>query len=381
MAGQTTSTPAQIVVAGHVCLDIIPHLTGPADVGPGRLLNIGPASISTGGAVANTGIALHRLGVPVRLMGKVGDDLFGRAVLDVLRNSAPHLADGMIVTAGEATSYSIVISPPGVDRSFLHCPGANDTFDAGDVRYDARDGARLLHFGYPPIMRRMRIEGGEQLRQMFESARAAGLATSLDLCQPDPDSEAGKTDWAILLTRVLPLVDVFLPSIEELLFMLDKPSHARLAGGAVLRVVASRSLLRKLADRLTNMGAAVVVIKLGEHGLYMRTSTDAGRIAAFCARLGLDAAAWTNREIISPCFRARHVAGTTGSGDCTIAGFLAALLRGESPASAATSAAAVGACSVEAPDATSGIPPWPAVAARVAAGWERWPVSIDLGVV
>jgi sugar/nucleoside kinase (ribokinase family) len=105
----------------------------PGTCGPGRLLNIGPAAISTGGAVANTGMALHRLGVPVRLMGKVGDDLFGRAVLDVLRTGAPHLADGMIVTPGEATSYSIVISPPDIDRSFLHCPGANDTFGADDV--------------------------------------------------------------------------------------------------------------------------------------------------------------------------------------------------------------------------------------------------------
>lgn len=187
--------PAGVVVASHVCLDIIPQLLGPADVAPGRLLNIGPAAISTGGAVANTGIALHRLGVPVRLMGKVGDDVLGRAVLDVLRAAGPRLANGMIVAPGEATSYSIVISPPGVDRSFLHCPGSNDTFGAEDVRDEQFDGARLLHFGYPPIMRRMRAGDGEQLCQLFRRARDAGLAISLDMCQPDPASEAGATDW------------------------------------------------------------------------------------------------------------------------------------------------------------------------------------------
>ena len=33
---------------------------------------IGPATLATGGAVSNTGIALRRLGVRTRLMGKVG---------------------------------------------------------------------------------------------------------------------------------------------------------------------------------------------------------------------------------------------------------------------------------------------------------------------
>jgi sugar/nucleoside kinase (ribokinase family) len=139
---------AEAVVAGHVCLDVIPALKGPPDVEPGRLIDIGPAALSTGGAVANTGLALHRLGVSVRLMGKVGDDLFGRAVLDALCGHDPRLADGMMVAGGEATSYSIVISPPGVDRSFLHCPGANDRFSSDDLRYDLLRSALLFHFGY-----------------------------------------------------------------------------------------------------------------------------------------------------------------------------------------------------------------------------------------
>jgi sugar/nucleoside kinase (ribokinase family) len=95
-----------------------------------------------------------------------------------------------------------------------------------------------------------------------------------------------------------------------------------------------------------------------------------------CDRLSLNADEWCDREVVSPCFRARRVAGTTGAGDCTIAGFLAALLRGEGPVQAATSATAVGAASVEAPDATSGVPPWPELAARVRAGWERHPITL-----
>jgi len=88
--------------------------------------------------------------------------------------------------------------------------------------------------------------------------------------------------------------------------------------------------------------------------------------------------AWLSLEELAPCFRASRVAGTTGSGDCTIAGLLAALLRREDPVTVATCATAVGACSVEAPDATSGVPPWADVAERLAAGWPRLPITPGL---
>src|SRR6478735_6864996 len=101
------ASTSEVVVAGHICLDVIPVLHGPAKIEPGRLMEIGPADMSTGGAVPNTGLTLHRLGVPVRLMGKVGDDLFGNAVLEVLRARDPQLAGHMVVRADETTSYSI----------------------------------------------------------------------------------------------------------------------------------------------------------------------------------------------------------------------------------------------------------------------------------
>jgi sugar/nucleoside kinase (ribokinase family) len=378
MAASMSDSPAEVVVAGHVCLDVIPVLPGPAKIEPGRLLEIGPAEMSTGGAVPNIGLSLHRLGVPVRLMGKVGDDLFGRAVLEALRARDPELARNMVVGAGETTSYSIVISPPGVDRCFLHCSGANDTFTADDVRYDELASARVFHFGYPPIMRSMYADGGSELRRMLARARDAGPAISLDMCRPDPDGDAGRVDWRQLLEETLPLVDVFVPSIEELLFMLDRDAYGRLDGGAAATDVVDLTSLSRLGDQLLGMGTAVVAIKLGEQGLYVRTSASPSRMRELCDRMSLDLDAWCDREVVSPCFRARRVAGTTGAGDCTIAGLLAALLRGEGPVQAATSATAVGASSVEAPDATSGVPPWPELDARVRAGWERHPIRLRL---
>jgi sugar/nucleoside kinase (ribokinase family) len=367
----TTPDPVtpHVVAAGHICLDIFPVLAEAPDLRPGALVEIGPAALSTGGPVGNVGLALHRLGVPVRLMGKIGDDVFGRALLDVLRDRDPGLTDGMLVAPGETTSYSVVFNLPGVDRTILHCPGANHTFGAADIRFDHLAGARILHFGYPPVMRRLYSDGGTQLHALLAGVRGRGLVTSLDICQPDPHGESGRVDWAGLLARALPAVDVFAPSFDELCFMLPGSSGH---GGLTL------GRLRELADRALAMGPAVVALKLGEQGLYLRTSGDAEAVDRLCGRLQLDVAAWRDREVLAPCFRAARIAGTTGAGDCTIAGLLAALLRGEDPVAVATAATAVGACSVEAPDATSGVPRWADVAARLAAGWPRLEPSAAL---
>lgn len=376
---------AEVVVAGHICLDIIPAISRReggmgALLTPGKLVDVGAATISTGGAVSNTGLALHRLGVPTRLMGKIGNDILGKAILESLRQYGPELTGGMIVTEGEASSYTIVISPPGVDRVFLHCPGCNNTFGADDVADERLAGARLFHFGYPPLMRSMFVNGGSELAELLRRVKARGLTTSLDMARPDPDSEAGRVDWAGLLKRALPQVDLFLPSWEELLFMLDRKRFERVlaeAGPDGLLDAIDPELLSELAGRLIGMGVAIAAIKLGDRGLYVRTTADPARLEAMGACAPQDREAWLGRELLTTCFEV-DVVGTTGSGDCTIAGFLAGILRGHAPEEVITAAVAVGACNVEQADATSGIPPLATVEARIRSGWARRPNRLAL---
>ena len=358
---------------------MFPRLYGPVDLEPGRLNVIGPATFSTGGVVSNTGLAMHRLGVAVRLVGKVGDDLFGRVVRDAYRELRPSLADGLTLTPAHATSYTLVINPPHRDRAYLHCPGANETFSAADVRDEHLADARLFHFGYPPLMPRMYAADGAELRDLFTHARRAGLITALDMCVPDPASEAGSADWPAVLQTALPAVDVFAPSIDELLFMIDRARFDELLAGHSLSGVLDRASLRELSDRLIGMGSAIVALKLGDHGLYLRTTADPARLGPICERLALDASAWTDCEILAPCFRVDEIVGTTGSGDATIGGLLTAILRGHSATEAVTVATAVGACSVESIDPTTGIPSWDDLMRRVAGGWRRCDIQIDLG--
>ncbi len=380
------SRHADVVIAGHICLDIIPAIHGTAGVDalliPGKLVDIGSAVIATGGAVSNTGIALHRLGNRVQLVGKIGDDPFGDMILRVLAQHGDTLGDGMIVAPGEPSSYTIVISPPGTDRVFLHCTGANDTYAASDLREEQWAGARLFHFGYPPLMRKMYENQGEQLALLLSRVKRAGLTVSLDLARPDPDSAAGKANWRAILQRSLPFVDVFLPSLEEILYMLRRDQYEQMTRraekGDMLSLV-DGALLFDLSEDLLEMGVAVVGLKLGEHGLYVRTTADPLRLASIglCAPERDRADHWLNREWLSPCYEVA-VEGTTGAGDCTIAGFLSGMLQGSTLEEAVQLAVGVGAFNVERMDATGGVPALDAVRQRMRNGWNKRAQKLDL---
>jgi sugar/nucleoside kinase (ribokinase family) len=364
------------VVAGHICLDVIPTILGQADFEstfkPGRLIETGPVLMATGGAVSNTGQALHKLGIDTRLIGKIGNDTFGQAILDIVRSSSAHLAEGMRISPGEASSYTIILSPPRTDRLFLHCPGPNNTFGADDIDFEMVAEVDLFHFGYPTIMQRMVQNDGAELVELLKRAKATGVTTSLDLTLPDPNSPSGRSDWRMIFKAVLPWVDLFLPSLEETLFTLRPQTFAAFSQG---EQPLTANLLSGLADELLAMGVKIVLLKAGEAGLYLRTA-DESKLADLGRARPSEVAGWANRELWGPIF-VTHVAGTTGAGDAAIAGFLAALLRDLSPTEAVTMAAAVGACNVEAPDALSGVRGWAETLARIEAGWPRRRMAID----
>lgn len=364
----------KVISAGHICLDITPVFPSHqhcAQVGellePGKLLHVDRADVHTGGSVANTGLALKLLGVDVTLMGKIGKDAFGSMVERLL---VEHGAGGLLTAPDSSTSYSIVLAIPGIDRIFLHNPGANDTFSNADIPEEALGDAVLFHFGYPPLMRRMYQNNGMELISMFWRMKEKGIATSLDFAAIDPGSEAGKADWNAILAGVLPYVDFFVPSFEELCFMLDREQYGRLAakGGDMTEGVDMETEVKPLARRLLELGCKAVLIKCGTSGMYYCTA-EQSVMDQVGARLGLDAGAWAGQEGIQPCFQADTVRSGTGAGDTSIAAFLAAVLRGKTPAECAALAAAEGACCVTAYDALSELKPLEVLEKRICTGW------------
>ena len=349
-----------VICAGHICLDITPVFPQGRDytdiastLVPGKLINTENVDIHTGGSVANTGLALKKIGCDVRLLGKVGDDIFGGIIKKIVEDNG---AGGIITDPSSSTSYSVVLAIPGIDRVFLHNPGANDTFASEDISDQELEGASLFHFGYPTIMKRMYEDGGDELCSIFKRVKGAGIATGLDLSAVDPKSAAGRVDWEALLAKVLPYVDFFVPSFEELCFMLDRNRYESLAsqGGDMTEHIDMQSDVMPLACKIIEFGCPVSLIKCGTKGMaYMTSSRET--ILRVGEKLELDADAWSNKQGIQACFKAPVVKSATGAGDTSIAAFYAAILAGKSPAECARLASAEGACSVTSYDALGGL--------------------------
>ena len=357
------------IVAGHVCLDIIPALPRDARFVPGQMIEIGGTGFAAGGAVANTGVALHRLGVAVCLVGRVGADRYGDLLRHILAGHAAHLAEALHHDATAATAHTYILSVPGADRMLVHHAGSNAAFRDTDVSDAQLAAARALHFGYPPTLEQMYRDDGAGTVALLARARAAGVTTSVDMTQIDPAGRTGAADWPAILRRFLPLTDLFLPSVGEMLQLLDPARWRQVAAqGDVATLLPARGVAA-LGRALLAMGPALVMLKCGARGLYL-CSASAARLAAAGHAAPRDAAAWADRELWVPAYPADLV-GTNGAGDAAIAGFLMGVLRGYSLSQSLDAAVAVGACSVEHADAVAGIGNWPAIMQRKAAGWRR----------
>lgn len=319
-----------ILVAGHICVDVIPGLPSRPNTTPGSLSEIGRLTLVPGGCVANTGSTLASLGESVRLAADIGDDELGRILLARL----PDLRldpSGISTVSDLGTSYSIVLEPPGSDRSIWHHVGANAHFDGAGL--DFGDVA-LLHVGYAPLLPAMLDPEGVALSRLLGRARQGGATTSLDLSVIDRTSPLHDLDWRTFLRRVLPYVDVLSPSADDLGSMLDPA------------LVSSVAQLHLLASTLVDWGAGVVVITAGDDGLVLQSSSQ-DRLEKAGGVLSRQATAWANASMWVPA-QTVTVKSTTGAGDAASAGLLHGLLGGQDPSTAANTAVSVASASVSA---------------------------------
>ena len=368
----------KVICAGHVCLDITPVIP---DLGakkiedvlqPGKLLNVGEADISLGGSVSNTGIGMKVLGNDVSLMGKIGCDAFGEIVESLYGKYG--VAEGLLRNDSVSTSYSVALAIPGIDRIFLHHPGANDTFTADDIPWERVKDAALFHFGYPPLMKSMYENEGEELVRLFKKAKESGAATSLDLAAVDPGSSSGKADWKKILSKVLPFVDFFVPSVEELCFMLDRDRFLdwkkRAEGKDVCEIINLEEDIRSLADKCMEMGCKVLMIKCGAPGMYLRTAGKE-RLDSIGSRIEFRTSVWEKQDFFEKSYLPDRILSGTGAGDTSIAAFLTAVLNGENPEWAMHYAAATGASCITELDAISGLKTLPELKKKIESGWAK----------
>jgi len=328
------------VISGYLCLDITSSLHGSTRVSPGRKgpIKIGQAAFNAGG-VANLGLALHHLGVPTRLVGKVGDDPFGAVLIKDIKDNASSLVDGLIQDLSAPTAYNLKI---GESRHYF--PGANKSFYASDLHRDILREADLFHFSCPALMRSIYRGDGGELVSILQRVRREGLSTSLDFGLPDLHADdAGAVDWSLVLANALPLVDVFVADISQFFFLLKPDHYQQAAGDGRADVVDSVTpeLIHKFSETAMGYGVKILMVNLGKQGLYLRTNGPQAWKKHGRGLSGLGEA-WVDCEIWAPAFEVGDREDLNAY-DNGVAGFLAGLLGDSDPETALKLAAAANA--------------------------------------
>jgi sugar/nucleoside kinase (ribokinase family) len=376
----------EIVAAGHTCLDLIPAFTieGTVDkmtdvLVPGKMINMGECVVVGGGPVTNAGVSIRRLGVKTELIGKIGNDDFGKEILNWYEEHEGHFK-GIHMVDGESTSYTIAICIPGIDRFYLHHCGANDTFGYDDMDFSLVERAKLMLFGYPPWMRKLYTNTGAELTKILKKTKELGTTTALDLSLPDVNSPAGQVDWMAILNDWVPLSDIMVPSAEEIFYFLykDKFLEKKANLGPKESVLDHMTVeeISTLGGDLLEMGAAIAMVKCGHRGLYVRTAGQ-DRLKKLGAAGCSDFENWADRELWFPVYEEEKFVGALGSGDSAIAGFLSAFVWNHSIEDCLKYANAAGSMNVTVPDGLTWNKGFDDLTKRIKAGWKTKELKID----
>jgi sugar/nucleoside kinase (ribokinase family) len=272
MQPQNDVVCAGILVADHVCT---PMASLPD---PGRLVAVDAMYLLTGGCAANVGVNVAKQGLRVGVVGRLGDDAFGRFIREDLGARGVD-ADRVIVSPEEQTSQSMILLCKGQDRRFVHTFGANRRFRAADVDHESLRGARVFYVGGYLVLPGL---VPDELAALFRFCREEGVRTVLDVVVPNGFVYDGE------LEPVLPYTDVFLPNNDEAEMLTGEAEPARQA----------RALRAK--------GAETVVVTLGENGIVFTDGEQVRRTSHFPS------------EVIDQ----------TGAGDAFCAGFITGMVRG-----------------------------------------------------
>jgi 2-dehydro-3-deoxygluconokinase len=231
-------------------------------------------------------VAASRLGLKMSLITKLGEDYFGRMVLERLRTTTIDLSQIKIAT-NEKTSVSTVLVHNSGKWLAITYIGANETISPDDVgesyrKYLKERRPKIFHIGayfkFPLLM-------GKSFVSMLEFAQQNQALTSLDLIW-DP---MGWTDERIeTLCKTLRHVDIFLPNLNE------------------AKMITGCNRAEDAVNNLLKLGPRIIAMKIGSKGCIISSS---------------------NGIIKVPAFKIKPL-DTVGAGDAFAAGFLYGIIKG-----------------------------------------------------
>ena len=195
----------RVLVTGNVGIDVVMGTLEPWPQ-PGTEMVVGERTLRVGGALGNTALALHALGIQPDYAANVGDDLFGRWLYDELKAHGCTL----IVTPGP-TALTVALSHPNGERTFITHEGHFGAFEVGGLESQIaalKPNDLFLMCGHL-LVPALRTHAAELCKQ----ARARGATILLDTgWPPEGWTEGVKREFNDLLRNC----DYFLPNREEL---------------------------------------------------------------------------------------------------------------------------------------------------------------------
>jgi len=139
-------------------------------------------SIEPGGSAAIVALGLSKIGWETTLFANIGNDLFGRYLLETASESSLHLVNGAAAGSG-STGLSVAFSQDG-DRGFISVPNPESQWDCLDALLD--DVPTHIHVSYHPYLPGLT----EKLEQIIQPLRRAGATVSLDPVGPGPSPKS-----------------------------------------------------------------------------------------------------------------------------------------------------------------------------------------------
>ncbi len=193
--------PFDLLVAGEINLDLILSGNVTPEFGQVEKL-VDSATLAIGSSSVIFACGAARLGLKVAFVGKCGDDVFGRFMLDEMQKRNVDVGN-VIVSQTESTGLSVILNQ-GVDRAILTHPGLIPELQASDIADCLLAQARHLHVASYFLQTKLQPD----LPALFKRACSLGLTTSLDTNYDPSEQWRGFDD-------LLAVTNVFLPNEAE----------------------------------------------------------------------------------------------------------------------------------------------------------------------
>lgn len=237
-----------IVVFGSINMDLVvrsPRLPLPGETLTGHSFFTAP-----GGKGANQAVACARLGAPTRMIGRVGDDVFGSTLRDGLRADGVEI-ERVFVQPAISSGTAVITVNDAAENTIIIVPGANGQVGADDL-------ARLAEVlaGASALLLQLEVPL-EAVVAAAQAARARGVPVILD---PAPAQE--------LPAELYAATDIITPNEIE---------AAMLVGFAI----DGEASAARAAEQLLARGVRKAVIKLGARGAFWHDGAASGFIPAF----------------------------------------------------------------------------------------------------